>query len=264
MGWYYTDGANKASMIKEIENSTRTCEILERAVRGNHLWHVLSPKSGDGEAFIVLYLLSSSKEGWGYKAIDESMGPYYHTCPTTWFGKYPTTNKTALAWRERCLSAASSKAAKSKAAKTVAPGDRLYRKCDGEVFRVVEPREGSKSEFVIEGENSGKRYRAKRTFIAEHRITHEQARALRAEHRKTKSEPTISDRFVNYVLSFYGPGGLCDMGATSEQVKAATLEYWRSGADYLVDDLDSVVREAVRDILIAQFGLVFPSPVCAA
>ena len=178
MGWYYTYGADKAAIVREIESDTkRSFVIRERALRGNHLWHVVSPVDG-GETFIALYLLQSRKEGWGYKPMEEAMEPYYYTCPTTWFGKYPTANAAALKWRERCRTAAFAKAAKIKAAKTVAVGDLLYRKCDGEVFRVIGPNGPRKGEFIIEGKNSGKRYRAKRTFIAEYRISQEQAQTV--------------------------------------------------------------------------------------
>ena len=61
--------------------------------------------------------------------------------------------------------------------------------------------------------------------------------------------------FVNYVMSFYGPGGIYDMGATYDMIVDATIQYlttpdvkWANG--------DSYDREQVRDILIDRFGLV--------
>ena len=63
--------------------------------------------------------------------------------------------------------------------------------------------------------------------------------------------------FVDYCLDFYGKGGLYAMGATREQVCTALCLH-------LADEskphfhADSVDREKVRDILIDQFGLVFP------
>lgn len=62
--------------------------------------------------------------------------------------------------------------------------------------------------------------------------------------------------FINYVRSFYGPGGLYDMGATYEMIIVATARYIESGADFACDSFD---REAVRDILIRDFGLKFPA-----
>jgi len=61
--------------------------------------------------------------------------------------------------------------------------------------------------------------------------------------------------FINYVRSFYGPGGIYDMSATDEMIIDATIHYltlpdtnWCHG--------DSFDRERVRDIMIDQFGLV--------
>jgi hypothetical protein len=61
--------------------------------------------------------------------------------------------------------------------------------------------------------------------------------------------------FINYVRSFYGPGGIYCMGATDEMIIDAAIQYittegntWGGG--------DSYDREQVRDILIKRFGLV--------
>ena len=59
--------------------------------------------------------------------------------------------------------------------------------------------------------------------------------------------------FVQYVRSFYGPGGIYDMGATDAMIIAATIQYINSGADFAGDSFD---RENVRDIMINQYSLV--------
>lgn len=65
-------------------------------------------------------------------------------------------------------------------------------------------------------------------------------------------------KFYQYVLGFYGPGGVYDMNATLEQVKAATKTlYARFGKANI--DHDSLDRERVRDILIELHGLKFPA-----
>ena len=65
--------------------------------------------------------------------------------------------------------------------------------------------------------------------------------------------------FYDYVLSFYGPGGIYPMGATLELIESATND--------LVQILqikdqefcgDSVDRELVRDLLIDKYKLQFP------
>lgn len=61
--------------------------------------------------------------------------------------------------------------------------------------------------------------------------------------------------FVDYVFDFYGTGGIYDMGATRDQILDATKIHAATG-NY---EGDSVDREAVRDIMIDKFGLMFPN-----
>lgn len=66
------------------------------------------------------------------------------------------------------------------------------------------------------------------------------------------------DEWYQYVLSFYGKGGLYDMGATKRQVaKATDILLKRIGWSFVADSVD---REEVRDILIERYKLTFPTP----
>ena len=71
--------------------------------------------------------------------------------------------------------------------------------------------------------------------------------------------------FVNYVKGFYSKGGIYDMGATDMQILEATNKYIHKVGFYSEENSlgfsgDSVDRENVRDIMIRDFGLVFPTP----
>jgi hypothetical protein len=56
--------------------------------------------------------------------------------------------------------------------------------------------------------------------------------------------------FIDYVLSFYGDGGLYPQGRTREQVAYATLYYLDSCNDMVEwGDGDSLDRERVRDVM---------------
>ena len=61
--------------------------------------------------------------------------------------------------------------------------------------------------------------------------------------------------FVNYVRSFYGPGGIYDMGVTDEMIINATIRYLTTPGTKWGDG-DSFDREHVRDIMINQYSLV--------
>jgi len=62
-------------------------------------------------------------------------------------------------------------------------------------------------------------------------------------------------QFINYVRSFYGPGGIYDMSATDEMIIESTIQYLTSPGIRWCDG-DSYDREMVRDIMIERFGLV--------
>lgn len=63
---------------------------LKRCFKGNNLWTVQEYNPGGAPhpiRFICLYLLrgnSKSRDMWGYKDVDESMGPYAHNCPVSY------------------------------------------------------------------------------------------------------------------------------------------------------------------------------------
>jgi hypothetical protein len=66
------------------------------------------------------------------------------------------------------------------------------------------------------------------------------------------------EEWYQYVLSFYGKGGLYDMGANKRQVAEATdILLKRIGWSFVADSVD---REEVRDILIERYKLTFPTP----
>ena len=65
-----------------------------------------------------------------------------------------------------------------------------------------------------------------------------------------------STEFVHYVMSFYGAGGIYDMGATEDMILEATQKYITEGADFCGDSID---RELVRDIMIQDYDLTFPT-----
>jgi hypothetical protein len=65
------------------------------------------------------------------------------------------------------------------------------------------------------------------------------------------------DKFIEYVYSFYGPGGVYDMGATKNEIALATDLHISEG---LPDSFcgDSIDRECVRDLIIELTDREFP------
>jgi len=62
--------------------------------------------------------------------------------------------------------------------------------------------------------------------------------------------------FYDYVLSFYGPGGIYPMGATLDIVQKATNDLISilqiKGEEFCGDSID---RELVRDLMVSKYNL---------
>ena len=114
MGWLFTHDSHRSTLVTELtsdRNWTRddgskwTAKVVKHCYRGNNfsgvLWVVWSV-SIDGQEkdrFIECNLLRFDKKcnGWGYKDMDESMGPYYYSCPLGYLELVPELNPE---WRE--------------------------------------------------------------------------------------------------------------------------------------------------------------------
>jgi len=106
MGWLFSYGKSKADIIKDLiapeENATRRWETIAHCVRGKVLWSVIEityKQDNRSKRLIVCHLLAKQKDcGWGYKDIEESMHPYYYSCPLQFLDMAPVANTD---WRAR-------------------------------------------------------------------------------------------------------------------------------------------------------------------
>jgi len=98
MGWTYTYGQDKAGLVAERtkaqENATTRWTCLAHSVRGNVLWAVWeSVDKATGAVktrFIGCDVMGSHRGyGWGYKDMEESMHPYYYSCPVKFLDMVP-------------------------------------------------------------------------------------------------------------------------------------------------------------------------------
>ena len=124
MGWLYPYGSTRRTLIQERTEGwertnsdgviiTSTC--LAHCYRGNTfsgvLWAVwertftqdgaeTSPK----QRWIGCDLLRYQVDGWGYKDMDESMGPFYYSCPLKYLRMVPLDVYGGNAeWREQVI-----------------------------------------------------------------------------------------------------------------------------------------------------------------
>jgi hypothetical protein len=119
MGWDFTKGQTREGLIRELVmpwgNGTRQCVCLVYCWKGNRtqegrLWSVreLQQKDETGtvvktERMIAVDLCEFQPGyGWGYKGMDESVGPCYYDCPLAYLDMVPQAEGPyAQAWREK-------------------------------------------------------------------------------------------------------------------------------------------------------------------
>lgn len=110
MGWYFSR-QTRDQLIRELttppESEQARSEVIAHALRGNVLWSVVRVipkqvgafdlKEEKPTTFIRCDLLQGSQGEWGYKPLDESMHPYYYSCPLSYLEMAPLRSE---AWRE--------------------------------------------------------------------------------------------------------------------------------------------------------------------
>ena len=103
MGWYFSPQSRSeliAELITTQETERTSVKVNAHALRGNVLWSVtqvtakadgvhrdLAP--GQSLRYIRCDLLQRSGGQWGYKPLDESMHPYYYSCPLSYLDLAP-------------------------------------------------------------------------------------------------------------------------------------------------------------------------------
>ncbi len=107
MGWLYPQGASRRHIIEDListdDNDQRRLETIAYCTRGNVLWSVVEitrKQEGDRkERFISCCLMRRERgTGWGYKRMDESMGPCYYSCPLSYLDLAPVA--ASQKWRD--------------------------------------------------------------------------------------------------------------------------------------------------------------------
>lgn len=110
MGWYFSRQTRDQLIHKLIEPQdaeNARSEVIAHTLRGNVLWSVVRITAkragvmklavGDSINVIRCDLLQGSGGEWGYKPLDESMHPYYYSCPLRYLDMAPVQSPK---WRE--------------------------------------------------------------------------------------------------------------------------------------------------------------------
>lgn len=103
MGWLFGH-YDRRSLVEHLTNGNGV-KTLKRCFRGNNMWAV--QETQEGVVFACLYLLRGNPRvtndpcNWGYKDVDETMGPYQTDFPVSWLELLsPTDSKYAIEWRK--------------------------------------------------------------------------------------------------------------------------------------------------------------------
>lgn len=110
MGWLF--GWNTRKELADHLISGNGVRTLKHCFKGNNLWAVQEythPETNVTTRFIALYLLRGRNkpsfdyhsDGWGYKDMDESAGPYYYNCPLAYLDMVPDPGGYATEWRAK-------------------------------------------------------------------------------------------------------------------------------------------------------------------
>ena len=111
MGWLFSSRTRSEliqDLIRPEDTARASVRVLVHTLRGNVLWSVsevtakatgVCPDLAPGESirFIRCDLLQRSGGEWGYKAMDESMAPYYYSCPLRYLDM---AKELSPGWRE--------------------------------------------------------------------------------------------------------------------------------------------------------------------
>jgi len=188
MGWsfsnIYTERSDRkefiASIVKKSENDEGIWESLASCLRGCNLWSVMqvtNKKTGEIKKFIMLYMIEYRSGSWGYKDIDEGMGPNSLSCPPKYIGMADAVEPDSYAgkWRAEVLRVqAEKKVNRDSLKKNFNAVKNTINHCiltlkNSTVKEVVvvnfKPLEG----VALAGEHKGRRFRVSRKYIGESR-----------------------------------------------------------------------------------------------
>jgi hypothetical protein len=106
IGWLFGWDTRK-ELIDHLTNDNlkgSPCKMLAHCCVGNNLWAVIEcPEDG---RFIALFMMkgrNGSRDGWGYKDLDEGCGPYHYNCPLKYIDMVKDFEPRSYAkeWREQ-------------------------------------------------------------------------------------------------------------------------------------------------------------------
>lgn len=107
--YWKTDKAGVIDTIcRGVDDETCVIRLVDKHLDGDNLWAVwdyTNKMTGESHRFIDVSMISrGSREGeWGYKSVEEAMGPKIYTCPLAFLDlvpEPPSTRSFSAGWRD--------------------------------------------------------------------------------------------------------------------------------------------------------------------
>jgi hypothetical protein len=105
MGWMFLHNCpTRSDLVKYLRRPERfgeNIELVRACVVGSHHWYLVRHRES-GMHWVGLDLMQGGRGGWGYKDLDETVGPCAVDCPVSYLDA-PHLPREAWArqWRER-------------------------------------------------------------------------------------------------------------------------------------------------------------------
>lgn len=164
MGWLFSPSwATRADLVRHLRRPERfgdRLELVRACVTGSHHWYLVRERA-TGLHWIGLDLLQSGRgDGWGYKDLDESVGPTACDCPLSYLAApHADRDGWALQWRERVRAYHADRQARP----ALAAG--LLVRFGGRVYSLLEPA-GSRRGWRVRATDTGDTYRMPAPYLA--------------------------------------------------------------------------------------------------
>ena len=152
MGWLYSYNIrSKKEMVAYLRRPERfgqDHELLRATTIGNNHWYLCRNKQ-TGQVYIGLDKMAGGiKDGWGYKDMDESVGPCEVDCPLSYLAQASQATGYAIEWRFNVQDFHAKKSARPdpQAGQVVIYGQTRYK-----LVRPAGPRRGWNVQRVSDG-----------------------------------------------------------------------------------------------------------------
>ena len=128
MGWLFCKPTRDDLVQHLLGAHAGHLERVDHALVGNALW-VLYRDKASSKTFILLFMLKGARGSahdpwrWGYKDVDESMGPCDTSCPERLLAASCDDSEVAVAWRERCRAQHADRRQREQFVRNLKPGD---------------------------------------------------------------------------------------------------------------------------------------------